>query len=99
MLSRSESLLRNSTLDSDEEWSVDSEVVRLTGRGRRTGFGGSLLSSDGFFTGLFLFSGAITFGLAVTAGSGLAGEMVLDSIRGRFNPLQRRGVDSLASEG
>lgn len=68
---------------------MDSGDVWLAGRGRRTGFGGSLLSSVGFFTGLFLLSGAITFGLAVTSGSGLAGERILDSDLGRFNPLRR----------
>lgn len=83
-------LLRNSTLDSDEERSEDGDVVWLTGRGRRTGFGGSLLSSVGFFTGLILLSDTVTFVLAVMSDRGLAYERIWDSVLGCFNALRCR---------
>ena len=86
-------------MDSAKKWAEDGDAVWLSGRGTRTGFGGSLLNRAGFFTGLFLLSGTVTLGFAVTFSSGLAGEMILDSVLGRFNPLRCRGVDGLASEG
>lgn len=101
MSSRLESLLRNSTLDldKDEEGSAAGDVVWLTGRGRRTGFGGSLLNSVGFFTGLFLLSCVVTFGLAVTFGCRLAEETILDSVLECFNPLRCGRVDGLGCGG
>lgn len=78
---------------------MDGDAVWVTGMGRRTGFGGSLLSSVGFFTGLFLLSGTLTSALAWTSGSGLAGEMILDSVFGHFNPLPHVRLDGLSSTG
>lgn len=85
VLSRFESVRRNSTLEFDEEESVGDEDIWLAGRGRRTGFGGSLLTSAGFLTGLFLLSGP-TSASAAASGNRLAGETILDSVLGRLSP-------------
>lgn len=76
-------------MDFEEEESVVGDVVRLTDRGRRTGFGGSLLHSDGFFSEPLLLSGAASFGLAVTSGCDPADERILDSLLERFSPPSR----------
>lgn len=80
------SLLRKPTLVSDLEQSVDGAAVWLTGKGRRTGFGGSLPSA-GFFIGLLLLLGTVTLESALRSGRGLVGEMVLRSVFGCFNVL------------